>query len=182
MTDVAKAGPADRASVVATVLAAFAGDPAFQYFFGDDPEARRMFAEYLFDLRTDTGSIWLIDGGASVALWDPPGRLEGPGLPRALPSAARNRLRGYDLAVHGAFPTTPFWYLGVLATHPEHAGQRLGRAVMQPGLDCAQADGVPAYLETATARNVGMYERAGWEVTNQLIVEGLDVWIMRYGG
>jgi hypothetical protein len=72
--------------------------------------------------------------------------------------------------------------LGVLATHPDHAGRRLGRTVMQPGLECAQADGVPAYLETATARNVGIYERAGWEVTNQLIVEGLDVWIMRYGG
>jgi GNAT superfamily N-acetyltransferase len=172
----------DRESVVATVHAAFADDPAFAYFFGADQDARRLFAEYLFDIRTDTESIWLIDGGASVALWDPPNRPDGPGLPAALPAAARHRLRGYDKAVHGAFPTTPFWYLGVLATHPQHAGRRLGRAVMKPGLERARADGVPAYLETATARNVGLYERAGWEVTKELAVDGLDVWILRNTG
>jgi hypothetical protein len=50
---------------------------------------------------------------------------------------------------------------------------------MQPGLDRARADGVPAYLETATAGNVALYERSGWQVTQQLSVEGLDVWILR---
>lgn len=170
---------ADREGVVATVVAAFANDPAFRYFFGDDPDARQIFAEYLFDLRADTASVWQIDGGASVAMWDPPSRPDGPGLPTSLPAGVRQRLRGYDKAVHGAFPKSPFWYLGVLATHPLHAGRRLGRAVMQPGLDRARADGVPAYLETATAANVGLYERSGWQVTQQLTVEGLDVWILR---
>jgi GNAT superfamily N-acetyltransferase len=170
----------DRESVVATVVAAFAEDPAFRYFFQTDAGARRVFAEYLFDLRAGTDSVWLIDGGASVAMWDPPGRPSGPGLPDTLPAAARRRLRDYEQAVHGAFPDGPFWYLGVLATHPQHAGRRLGRAVMQPGLDRAHADGVPAYLETATARNVALYERAGWQVTQQLEVDGLDVWVLRH--
>jgi GNAT superfamily N-acetyltransferase len=170
---------ADREGVVDTVIAAFADDPAFRYFFGDDPDARRIFAEYLFDLRADTASVWQIDGGAAVAMWDPPDRPEGAGLPSTLPATARQRLRGYDQAVHGAFPKSPFWYLGVLATHPLHAGRRLGRAVMQPGLDRARADGVPAYLETATPHNVGIYERSGWEVAQQLSIDGLDVWILR---
>jgi GNAT superfamily N-acetyltransferase len=169
----------DREGVVDTVVAAFANDPAFAYFFGDDPDARRTFAEYLFDLRANTASVWQIDGGASVAMWDPPSRPDGSGLPDSLPTAARQRLRGYDKAVHGMFPKSPFWYLGVLATHPLHAGRRLGRAVMQPGLDRARADGVPAYLETATAGNVALYERSGWQVTQQLSVDGLDVWILR---
>jgi len=170
----------DRESVVGTVVAAFAEDPAFHYFFGDDADARRVFAGYLFDLRAGSDSVWLVDGGASVAMWDPPSRPSGSGLPAEFPAAARQRLRDYDLAVHGAFPKTPFWYLGVLATHPQHAGRRLGRAVMQPGLERARADGLPAYLETATARNVALYERSGWQVTQELVVAGLDVWILRH--
>lgn len=183
MIEPALATNEDRESVVATVVAAFAADPAFRYFFGDereDPGARRVFAEYLFDLRAGTDSVWLVDGGAAVAMWDPPGRQDGPGLPTSLPADARQRLRGYDMAVHGAFPKSPFWYLGVLATHPQHAGRRLGRAVMQAGLDRARADRVPAYLETATARNVALYERSGWEVTQEMTVDGLDVWILRH--
>ena len=184
MTEPVLATPDDRASVISTILAAFAGDPAFRYFFGDDQDARRTFAEYLFDIRARSGSVWLTDGGASVALWDPP---PGPGLepvnaelPKAIPAAARHRLAGYDKAIHATFPSTPYWYLGVLATHPEHAGRRLGRAVMRPGLQRAKADGVPAYLETATPHNVDLYRRAGWDVVQSLRVEALDVWILRH--
>ncbi len=190
MTGAVLATPGDRARVIETILAAFAGDPAFRYFFGDDQDARSSFAAYLFDIRAPSRSVWLIDGGASVALWDPPPdpglepRLEpvNAELPKAIPAAARHRLAGYDKAIHGNFPSTPFWYLGVLATHPEYAGRRLGRAVMRPGLQRAKADGVPAYLETATPHNVDLYRRSGWGVVQSLTVAALDVWILRHEG
>ena len=97
-----------------------------------------------------------------------------------LPPDASARLAAYDSAVHPLLPSTPFWYLGVVATHPDHAGRRLGRLAMEAGLSRAQSDGLPAYLETVTATNVAVYQSVGWEITNRVSVDGVDVRIMRH--
>ena len=170
---------ADRDRAVDTIVAAFAADPAFRYFFPDpatfDAQAR-VFAGHLFDRRVVRDSVWVAGGGGAVALWERPGP-GGDGRPD-LPRDTLDRLAAFDRAVHAALPGTPHWYLGVLATHPRHAGQRWGREVMAPGLAAAAAEGLPAYLETATSINVAMYRRAGFEVTDELSAAGLPVWVM----
>ncbi|MEK8109888.1 GNAT family N-acetyltransferase [Micromonospora sp. M12] len=88
------------------------------------------------------------------------------------------RVRGYDEVVHAALPTYPFWYLGVLGTHPDSAGRGWGRAVMRAGLERAAADGLPAILETSKPGNVELYRRAGWEVVGSLS-EPVPTWIMQ---
>jgi ribosomal protein S18 acetylase RimI-like enzyme len=88
------------------------------------------------------------------------------------------RVHAYDEAVHDALPTPPFWYLGVLGTHPDGAGRRWGHAVMRAGLRRAAADGVPAILETSNPANVEVYRRAGWEVVRP-VTEPVPTWIMR---
>jgi hypothetical protein len=52
---------------------------------------------------------------------------------------------------------------------------------MAAGLREAAAAGLPAYLETATERNVGIYRRAGWRVTAELTAAGLPVWVLAHG-
>jgi GNAT superfamily N-acetyltransferase len=179
----------DRSRVVETVVAAFAGDPAFRHFFSDDltyGASASKFAGWLFDKRVGHGTVWLVDGGNAVAMWDPPrGTDSAPGAPDVpdgpdLPPDALARLRAYDSAVHPLLPRTPFWYLGVVATHPDHAGQKLGRLAMQPGLDRARNAGLPAYLETTTARNVEVYRSVGWEIADTISVDGVDVRVMRH--
>ncbi|MET8529396.1 GNAT family N-acetyltransferase [Micromonospora sp. NPDC005172] len=88
------------------------------------------------------------------------------------------RVQGYDDAVHAALPTYPFWYLGVLGTHPDSAGRGWGRAVMRAGLARAAADGLPAILETSKPANVKLYRRVGWEVVGSL-AEPVPTWIMQ---
>ncbi len=80
--------------------------------------------------------------------------------------------------MHGAFPETRHWYLGVVATDPQHAGRGFGRAVMRAGLDRASADGLPAYLETTNPGNVKLYESVGWTVDSQF-ERPLPIWVMR---
>ncbi|MFR9779359.1 GNAT family N-acetyltransferase [Micromonospora sp. MS34] len=178
------AGPADRARVVASLVAAFARDPVLRHLFPDEatyPRYAAAFFGHLFDKRVRRRTIWTVEGGASVAIWEPP--LTDAGAPddalaAQLPGDALARVRGYEHAVHAALPTTPFWYLGVLGTHPDHAGRRWGHAVMRAGLRRAEADGLPAVLETSSPGNVEMYRRAGWEVVRTL-TEPVDVWVMR---
>lgn len=174
-----------RERVVETVVAAFVADPAFHYFFRDGggfDEQASEFAGYLFDARVAHGTVWTIEGGRSVAMWDGPDRAAGGDRPelRVAPGTSA-RLAAYESVVHSVMPSEPHWYLGILATHPSYAGRRWGRAVMAPGVASATAADLPAYLETANAANVEVYRRSGWTVTAHVTVGSLDVWVMRFG-
>jgi GNAT superfamily N-acetyltransferase len=180
------AAPRHREATVATVVAAFRDDPAFTHFFPSEYERQSAaFAGHLFDARAGTGSTWIAERGAAVAMWDRPraagsGREDdvGAGLARALRADALERLVRYEDAVDALLPAEPHWYLGILATHPDHAGRRLGRAVMRAGLAEAARAGVPAALETTNPDNVGRYRAEGWDVTAEGDVDDLHVWIL----
>jgi GNAT superfamily N-acetyltransferase len=180
---------ADRAGVVATVVAAFRPDPAFRYFF---PEAEHyeqqasVFAGHLFDKRIHNDGVWVSERCEATAMWNIPNaedtsNKDPPNLGQALQElgAATDRIRLYDDPVAAAMPSEPHWYLGILACHPDHQGQALARRVGQAGLGQAATQGFDAYLETANPANVGMYERSGWRVTHEILpVPKLPTWIM----
>ncbi|MGA4729951.1 GNAT family N-acetyltransferase [Micromonospora taraxaci] len=179
------ATPADRGAVVGTLVAAFVQDPILRHLFPDEDTYPRYAAAFfgnLFDKRVHRSSIWTIGGGASVAIWEPPATGHVPSGDRntaaRYPADVLARVEGYDETVHAALPTYPFWYLGVLGTHPDSAGRGWGRAVMRAGLDRAAADGLPAILETSKPGNVELYRRAGWEVVGSLS-EPVPTWIMQ---
>ncbi len=189
-TRIRPATRADRAAVLATVAAAFAEDPVFRLLFRDpatfSTEATK-FAGYLFDKRVALGTVWVAGDADAVALWDPP-RLPGQNQDRTShpePTYAdvgvHERLEAYDRAVSGHLPEPPYWYLGVLGTHPRAAGRGLGRLLMRHGLDLARADGLPAVLETTRPENVGLYERAGWRVLAEIVgAEPSPIWVMEH--
>jgi ribosomal protein S18 acetylase RimI-like enzyme len=189
LPDVTVATADDRDVVVATVTAAFVDDPAFAYFAGgprsySDFAAR--FAGQLFDKRVSAGTVWVIEGGLSVAMWDAPAPSEPLQEREAGDQAGTNvhtaderaRLAAYDAVVDRVRPRDRHWYLGVLATHPQYAGRRWGRAVMAAGLAAADRDGLDAYLETTHEENVGLYERSGWLVTHTEQIADITVRVL----
>jgi GNAT superfamily N-acetyltransferase len=178
---VRRATAADRDSILATVLAAFVADPAFRYFFPTDAsyavEAPAFIGE-LLDERLASDTVWIAAEARAVAMWNAPGSSHGD-LSPLLGAGTVERIGRFDAVVHGLLPAQPHWYLGILATHPDHAGHGLGRVVMAQGLELARRTGVPSCLETATAVNVGIYERYGWRVTASADVAGVTVRVMQ---
>ena len=173
-----------RDRVVGTVVTAFAADPAFRFFFPDPGsfvDQATIFAGHLFDKRVDRGTIWIVEGGMSVAMWDEPADAPRDDEP-ALPADSLARLTAYHATVQDAMPAEKFWYLGILATHPDGRGRRLGRMVMEPALDLAAEAGMPAYLETTNPNNVDFYRRAGWATSATLQVESVEIWVMNWLG
>ena len=171
------ATPADRERIVETLVAAFRDDPELRYFFPDPADyaaGAATFFGHLFDKRVGRNTVWTVGGGSSVAIWEPPGTPHVPYPP--LP----DRVRIFDEAVEPMMPDEPYWYLGVLGTHPDHTGNRYGQAVMAEGLRRAAGDGLPAYLETCTESNVEMYTRRGWRVVGHT-TEPMPIWVMRHG-
>ncbi|MDI6102554.1 N-acetyltransferase [Actinoplanes sp. NEAU-A12] len=177
--EITVATPADRRRIVDSLVAAFPADPVLRFLFPEDyPRHAAAFFGHLFDKRVNRESVWTIDGGAATAIWEPPSGSDTPPEEIDLPADARARMREYDDAVHAALPREPFWYLGVLGTHPASAGRRWGRAVMAEGLRRAAEDGLPAILETSTPKNVEIYRGAGWEVVCELSAP-VPLWIMK---
>jgi ribosomal protein S18 acetylase RimI-like enzyme len=186
---IAAATRAMRPRVVETVVAAFDADPAFRYFFDDADSFRAQATEFtgrLFDERVGKGTVWVVQAGAAVAMWDGPAPAGGPAPAYStapdLPSHVLARLEQYDSAVDAALPREPHWYLGVVATHPAYAGRRWGRRLIEVGLELAVDAGLAAYLETTNPRNIDLYRAGGWEVTGSVAVPGLDIWVMRHPG
>lgn len=58
-------------------------------------------------------------------------------------------------------------YLALVGVRPDRAGRGLGTALLEPGLRHADDLNLPAYLESSNERNVPLYERHGFAITNE---------------
>jgi GNAT superfamily N-acetyltransferase len=178
--EVRLATPGDRERVVGSLTAAFVADPVLRYLFPSDAEFRTgapVFFGALFDKRVRSGTVWVADDGSAASLWDAPDGAGSSDL-SGLGAGALSRLNQYDAAIHGALPRIPFWYLGVLGTHPDAAGRGLGRAVMAAGIAAAAESGLPCVLETSKPENLEYYARHGWQVTD-VVDAPVRTWILR---
>jgi ribosomal protein S18 acetylase RimI-like enzyme len=71
------------------------------------------------------------------------------------------------------------WYLGTIGVEPALWGRGVGTALLSAWLRLVDADAAPAYLETDAVGNIRFYERAGFEVVEEISVLGVSVWTMR---
>lgn len=193
---VRRADEADIPAMAAVLARAFVRDPFFSWLAGDAPERNlRMRLGWAGILRHASAGLdetWTTDDMAGVAIWLPPERRASSFLDslRLVPALARltgwRRLREVSAATElleqrrHAQVHAPHWYLAALGVEPERQRQGIGGALLRLVLDRADADRTPAYLETATARNVLLYERHGFEVVEELILPRTDVrgWLM----
>ncbi|HUF06852.1 MAG TPA: GNAT family N-acetyltransferase [Candidatus Binatia bacterium] len=183
--------------LAATLARAFAHDPFYSFLAGSAPERnQRMrdgWAGILEHASDRLSTTYTTDDHDGVALWHPPGYGGASfiGSLRMLPSMASlagglRRLRELSKAVaelearrHHHVPR-PHFYLSALGVEPDRQGEGIGTALVRPVLERADGSGTMAYLETATARNVLLYERLGFAVIEELTLSGTDVhgWLM----
>ena len=171
--------PGDDLVVSAMLARAFADDPAMSYIF-PDPVIRISRLPRLFRLLyvsdghrglrivtngTEAATLWRAPGDATVGWREklaelvPLASAIGPAFGRALAvSSAIERHMPRDIT---------FWYLHIAGCDPVHQGKGLGSSAIRAGLARADAEGLPAYLETATETNLGLYQRLGFRVTGE---------------
>ncbi|GHD18949.1 GNAT family N-acetyltransferase [Nocardiopsis kunsanensis] len=167
---------------------AFWDDPLYRWLFPDTMTRRARTVRFhaLF-----AGFAYVPDGTVDVvqeqvespphpvvrgaAWWDAPGH-DAESRPsfllRSLPHLAGlvglSRLPAvsrYFARVGEARPNEPHWYLAALGTDPVAQGAGAGSALMRTGLERADADGLPVFLETMNPDNLPFYERHGFRVT-----------------
>ena len=124
-----------------------------------------------------------VGGGAvGAALWQP------PGAPQGLPLSAMLRMFAVapsvfgftrvlralrvGMAVDAVHPPTRHYYLAFLGVDPAWQGKGLGRALLQPVLERADAEGEDCYLENSNAANTKFYESCGFAVVREVELPG----------
>lgn len=78
-------------------------------------------------------------------------------------------------AVH---PVGRHWYLAVLGVEPDLQGLGSGGALVRHFLAQVDSDALPVYLETDRSQNVGLYERFGFRIEDEMEILGVSVWRM----
>lgn len=186
---------ARHSETIAVLARAFWPDPLFGFFSRDllaeHHQLPKVFAAFLADAAPFDGSFVARAGDRIVgaAVWVPPGS-----MPRSKGREAKlqarvarllvtgcNRRKGLELltAVDDVHPHEDHWYLNLLGTDPLMQGRGIGGSLLGPTLDRADADGVPAYLETQKESNLAFYGRYGFAIHEEIRIEGAPpVWTM----
>lgn len=172
---------------------AFAADPMMTWPLGNVADPQRSI-EACFRLLNagsiEAGLVFEAAGGAGVAVWVPPDlagrwaeldRLARPAI-YALADDGGERYQRLWEWVDRRVPAEPLWYLDQLGVDPGRQGEGLGKALVQFGLARATAAGLPAFLETATERNVRFYESLGFRLVEEGSVPGGGprIWFLRH--
>jgi ribosomal protein S18 acetylase RimI-like enzyme len=183
---------ADR--VGAALADAFSSDPVIGWLipFDVDNRADRLLTFFTSMarsyLRRDK-HVYLAGDGMGAAMWSAPGswalpmseiaretvpavRAFGRNLPRALRT---------QLEAESEHPKDPkHWYLAYLGVRCDSQGQGIGSLMLREVLDQADANGVPAYLESSNEKNLTLYERHGFVVTKEYAAlgHGPTIWRM----
>jgi GNAT superfamily N-acetyltransferase len=191
-----RAARRDEAALLGEVLAdAFAEDPVFAWLMpmhlrGRDSRLRTFFTSMSRGYLRQGRPCYLTGDASAAALWAAPGAWAMP-LSQMILEAAPNGL-AFGRRLFRALRTQlqierwhagqspPHWYLGYLGTRGERQGQGLGTQLLREILAGADADGVPAYLESSNERNLPLYERNGFRVVGELqaLSRGPTIWRM----
>jgi ribosomal protein S18 acetylase RimI-like enzyme len=164
------------------LAAAFVDDPLFNWFMRSDARRHaareRFFQVVLKDVAFPDGRIQRPASGGAAAVWIGSEKL-GPqpihrelrGLPMLLNASGLSRF-GRLLALRKAMdvrhpmerPHDYLWFLGV---RPDAQGHGLGSRLLSAQTAQLDARGRASFLETATPRNVSLYQRHGYEVISE---------------
>ena len=165
-------GPVERDPLMDILALAFATDPAVRYMFPKADVFLRSFnrlATAMAGSALAAGTAYIADDGAAAALWLAPGaEADGEAIGALVgETVSEDRLETLSQVgeLMGQFhPAEPHWYLSMIGVDPSRQGQGLGSALLKAGLQRCDADGLPAYLESSSPKNVPLYERHGFEV------------------
>lgn len=130
------------------------------------------------DADTVVGAIaWSAPGQWKTPAWR--GVLAAPALLRHLAGRGlrtfAERGRRIDAATHAAHPTEEHWYLAGVAVDPAAQTGGVGTALIREGLDVADSQGQPVYLE-CVEELIPYYERFGFAVTGRIEPGQVGMW------
>lgn len=178
--------------LLASILAdAFRADPVVRWIIPDAQYDQQFFSVDLRQAYLPYEHCWILDGGEGAACWLPPDAnvTSAPLLPLLRVFVPIIFKHGFQCVKRGGFlekvfaehrPNKPHYYLHMLGARHDQQGKGVGSALLREGLQCVDAQSMPAYLESSSEKNLPLYERFGFTITSEqkLGAGGPTVWFM----
>ena len=162
---------AERAKVIDLITLAFAADPLARWCLPDVDRYLRIMPRWIDAFAGSglaRGATFVSDGLEGAAMWLPPG--VGPDLEammRIIDESADERvpeLLSVLEQMSRFHPGEPCWYLPLIGVDPMMQGRGFGGMLMRHAAARCDAEGMTAYLESSSPRNMALYLRHGFEV------------------
>ena len=169
----------------------FVDNEIWVWMLGSEDRCRKMLPRHyramIRRVYMPRGAAWTTQDTKGTSLWFPPGTLALSArerfaeilslLPGILP--AMERAGRWEELITEHHPKELHWYLQTLSVAPEAQRSGYGTALMQPGLDRADAEGMPCYLETQREANIPYYNRFGFALTDEISLhDSPPLWLM----
>ena len=174
---------ADQIPQLAAVLGrAFTDDPQFRWLLPDDETRTELctggFDLFLRRLYFHQDETYTTPGIAGAAVWELPGQWKVSVYkqitmaPAMLMLWRRNlpRVIGAISRMESNHPQKHHYYLPFIGVDDGWRGRGIGSALMAPMLERCDSERMPAYLEASRPENVPLYERHGFQVTEQFAI------------
>lgn len=169
-------GPIEADPLIKVLTLAFSTDAAVRYMF---PTAETYLAAFprmaaaMGGAALGAGTAWIADEYAAGALWlapglSPNGEAIGAVVGEFAPPERLETLMEVGALIDHFHPKEPHWYLPMIGVDPSRQGQGWGSALLKAALRRVDEEGLPAYLESSSPRNVPLYERHGFEVIGEI--------------
>jgi GNAT superfamily N-acetyltransferase len=177
-TGVIVAQAQEEERLLSILTSAFVNDPPSRWLYPEPEEYLRyfpMFARAFGGGALELGTAWRSEDFSACALWFPPG--VGPEedllisvITNSLPSRRHREVLALFEAMGKTHPIEPHWYLPLIGVEAAYQGRGLGSAMLRETLAACDRDGLPAYLEASSLRNIPLYERFGFRCGEPLLV------------
>ncbi len=190
--EVRKSAHADEPAVCAALARAFDDDPMVNWMAAQDARRERRVLDAMaltLEMTKAHDEVYTTTQIHGGALWAPPGKWKLGALqqlmlvPRLTSVTTWKRIWPIMMGINALerkHPTRPHFYLFMLGVDTEFQGRGVGTELMRPVLERCDREGIPAYLESSKERNVPLYERNGFKVTEEFVVPsgGPKMWLM----
>ena len=165
MSGVRAADPSEVDTVIGILVEAFQDDPMSRWVFPDDERRRTVshpaFFGAVLEAGFATGHVDVTEDHTAAVIWLPAS--EGDDEPiDGLDPAEADRLGVLLGIMAGLEPAGPLWHAQFIGVRPGHQGRGVGGRLLRHGLDRADAESVPTYLEASSPDSTRLYRRLGF--------------------
>lgn len=169
----------DEAPAVATLVTAFAADPAVRWMYPGAQQYLRHFPDFVWAFggrAFEHETAECLEGFRGAALWlSPDVQPDEAALGNVLEqSVSKERLPEVIALLEGMgefHPQEPHWYLPLIGVDPGVQQKGFGSALLTHALARCDREKVPAYLESSNPRNISLYERFGFKAVGRVQTE-----------
>lgn len=156
----------------------FADDPVNQWIFRSKKSIANFYGMVAKKLYLQKGYGHVMKDGSGGTLWLPPSVKKLIPLWNSMDIAASMiwhggvnapfRGMGVDDALAEYKPTDSHYFLFAIGVRPSLQRRGIGTKLMEIGLEQADSEGMPAYLESSKKSNVPFYNQFGFEVVEKI--------------